>query len=726
MAVAAQASRDKCPNGHEIQDVGIQCTTCRDFILFTPEVYETRRVASLTYASVILLSTMAALVLSRFTTQNWPLYAFLVLGVVLLYTTLFSRGETLGVAAWILGGVGVIWLMAELGTRVFGLRLSLGSRSGTIELLAALVVWTLATVFMHYIGSTKTLYSIHTGGSYFITAGTFTLGFWGVWLVLLENGLGTRTAFQVAIGVGLFLPLICVAFLFGKRSRELRLGQNRRLDLATLWLVVVAAYLILIEPLIHALAFALGRFLPQLIGVPTLADVTVDWLGGPNWRALITSGLLLIAATLVAVHSAIEVTEARKHDGAPSDKATPVHERPKVPQPPLTEGEEVEAEFEEFAEAAVAAAVVAATQARFAGGFFGALAIAFARNVIATFQRLINVVLPIFVFSILGLLITLALGVYRDYGLHGAFFNAVSLWGLAISVMALVVLLCGISFEFAPSREKRQRRGRPLFEAGAAAMLAGLVYFLLSLASLALLPMWFTERQGGGGQFSALAPGGIYFANLAISVGALAVLALLNLGLFRRFADKKGFRVTFYGVSTASVLVLIAASALYFGFQPIRAAATVASVIHSPSAESRVRSLVPAAPSGTCTPDRLLLSGYEAGVRCQVSEVSGEVSYHAFASSDDLNHWYQQAIAARGIRADSGKCGSTLPADNPYSRAGRSGRLACYVDRAGAWLVWTDDGSKVMSIAHSGSIGPDRLFAAWMSGALDPQAASSA
>ncbi len=114
---------EECPDGHPIKGIGIFCQEdgCRRFILFAPEVYQSRVVYTYVSACLLIPSCLAAILLSRFTDQVWPLYLFFMFGVILVYGTIFSRGRELRVAAAILAGTVLIWLAFEVATRISGL-----------------------------------------------------------------------------------------------------------------------------------------------------------------------------------------------------------------------------------------------------------------------------------------------------------------------------------------------------------------------------------------------------------------------------------------------------------------------------------------------------------------------------------------------------------------------------------------------------------------------------
>jgi hypothetical protein len=772
--MAGLQSLDKCPNDHDIRQMKIRCPEpdCGRFILFSSEIYRERRATTFTQASVLILSTVAALLAFRFTSQVWPLYLFLMLGVVLLYATIFTRGGALAGAAWILACTVAGWLVWQTSDYLFGRTLTLGPTTNPAFLIGPLLAWLLFTAYMYYMGSKRTLKAVKTAGTYFLTAGTFTFGFWGIWLLLVESDLTTSTLLRIAVGLGLLLPLVGVGFLVWANPKSPTASADGRLNMLALWLVVVATYLILIEPLIRALSFVLGQFFPLALGRRPLPDVTVDWLGGPGWRAVLTSALLLVAATLVAVHSAIEViaeeggptvvTKPATTASMPAAATSADPDQEGADSDSDEESVDVSAEFVLAAEAIGETASQTLWNTAFIGRLIGRIGLRFLKNVLRTASRVFNVVLPVVVFSVLSMLVVLVLSEFRAYQLHGPFFSAISIWGAALTVLVLVVILCGAAYELAPSVPRDSRvvdpatgrprwRSRSLVETGAASLLAGLLYFLVSLVSVALLPLWFYLRDSSVG-LEALAPGPIFFVNLSLSMGALGLLIVPNLRMVRfrrrssrvtatnakapprpnrptapqpgavtkrtleKRADKPTARRSRF-VYAGAVLVSLTAAALAFGFPPIRVGATYAMTPADASAAQRIDGLLPAAVRTGCVRDGLMLTGYLAGRSCHDDPTNADVSYHLFTSDERLSEWYGQAVVNRDLPLASGRCGSAA-AEGQYAHGSSHGRVACYADRSGSWLIWTEEGVHLLGIAHRVDGRPADLFAAWEAGAL--------
>ena len=69
----------------------------------------------------------------------------------------------------------------------------------------------------------------------------------------------------------------------------------------------------------------------------------------------------------------------------------------------------------------------------------------------------------------------------------------------------------------------------------------------------------------------------------------------------------------------------------------------------------------------------------------------------------------------RGVTTATGTCAERWPAEQSYASAAGTGRVACYVDRRGAWLLWTDGAT--LGIAHRSDGRSDLLYASWSSGA---------
>ena len=710
---------DRCPLGHPIDDVTVRCPNCGQFVLLMPSAYRRGRVAFLVRGMIIVLAAVSNLLLFSYTHEVSPLYWFLLLGVVHLYATVFTRGAALGSAAWFLSAVTVI---SVSWAAVHG-RVPTAGTGGGLARAALLILpvagWLLVTVYMFLLGR-QALTRIVIASSYFLACASLTLGFWGVWLFYVENGLVSSTIYWIAAGVGLLLPVLCILLLFTLPGRIDIDRQRWLLGLSSFALIVLAANLILVEPFVKAVSFILGEFIPRLVGAGPLNNITTDWLGGANWRAAVTSMMLLVAVALVVVRATLEAS-SREAGTRLTERA--VSAELGTYGVVVASSSLAEALTQERVDNVVADPASPANQAyeaaSFAAGYLGEIALLIFSNILTTFRQALYAVMPPVAFSLLGMLMVLVLGKLGEYLRHGPFLDAVSLWGMLVTVLAAAVMLSAIAFDFAPTQNQPAWRrlrllGIPLAVVAAGSLLVSLGYFLISLASWALLPLLMPSSVAG------LFTGNLYVVNLAISTVALVLLG----GLFSANAawvrqGRTRVRHPFFGIPAAGILVTLAVGAVLFGASPIRTTFISVTGPYSATTQSELRARVPAALAETCEPDYLLVPGQLASVACQYGDT--EISYHAFATSDALSHAYQATLHARGIDVGSGSCMDRWPAESQYSNAGPTGRVACYVDRHGAWLLWTDQ--TTLGIALRSDANSNALFAAWLVGtfSLRPQ-----
>ena len=344
------------------------------------------------------------------------------------------------------------------------------------------------------------------------------------------------------------------------------------------------------------------------------------------------------------------------------------------------------------------------------------------------------------------MLVILVLGKLGEYLRHGPFLEAASLWGMSVSVLVGTIVLCGIAFDFSPSQEQvtapsqeqgtsqRSRLGVPLVLIAAGTVVTSLSYFLVSFASAALLPILWPPNVEPLLLFS----GDVYFVNLAISTVTLALLACLfaiSRGVERhrqaaeaRAAAKlialretvaqprpKRLSARVFTIPAAAILVAVASAAVYLGAAPTLATLEFVTGPYSAAEAPALTSLVPAQFAATCGRDYLLLHGQTASVACRDGDAT-EVSYHAFDSADDLDQWYRETVRVRGVVIGSGSCDRQWPAEHPYFGPAGKGRVACNVDRRGAWLLWTDNGTLGIALRSDGQ--SSALYSAWLAGAF--------
>ncbi len=720
---------DLCPSGHPIHDLAVRCSKCGRFVMLLPSVYKGRgRTGSLFYGMTIVLTAVIAFLVFRYTNEVWPLYWFLLLGIVHLYATVFTRGAALGSAAAFLAltSAGSLAWTAMGGSGPSGV---LGRFADPGLQVLPVLGWLLTTFYLFMLAR-HALVRIRPASRYFLAAATLTLGYWGVWLFYLENELVNPTVFQAAMVAGVLLPAVSILFLFNRSDRDKPsfdpVAENRerrlwRMSLSAVALVVVAVDLILIEPLSAALGYILGQFLPRLVGVAPLADINPHWVSDLGWRRAATSALLLVAVALIVVRAALDtayskaelrddLTQDMKMDLTTMDLASRMAPAgklsatgggiPAVDPKTLLGGGTTERAIEETS---------------FLGRYVGETAYRIVWNIVDTLRRSLHAVLPLVAFTLLGQLIVLVLAKLGEYLHHGPFVDAVSLWGMAMTIIVGVVVLCGIAFDFAPSRDKPWRRlrvlGVPLVVMAAGALLATVGYFLVSVASWALLPMLWPADAAPAAMFSR----DLYVLNLAISTAGLGLLAVLY-AIGRVFrGNRNGSRLPgrVFSIPAVVVLLAVACASVSLAAGPIGSTITSAAGRYSPQAAQALRERLPAALAARCQPDHLLVPGQLASLDCRVGAT--EVSFHAFSNVDDLDRAYRAALHARGVAMGAGSCQQQWPGEDPYPAPGGGGRVACYMDR-GAWLLWAGEG--VLGIAFRGDGQPAALYSAWSGGAF--------
>ncbi len=675
---------DKCPRGHDIHDIAIRCPNedCDEFILFLPDIYQDKKLRTLVQGISVVLATVLAFFVFRSTHVIWPLYLFLMIGIVHLYAAIFTRGAALKSTMWLLSGVAVIISAWALLHTVMEVTIDLGNATRPTITVLPIVVWLAITAWMFILSYKRALVAIQTASSYFLAAATFTLGYWGVWVFYLENGLITRHIYEIAMGVGLLLPLLCISFLFLLPTRHNRGMREWLMSIAALTTVVFATYLIVIEPLMTALGFVLGEFFPRILGLAPLDDITTQWLGGRQWRSVVTSALLLIAAAVVVVQSALEAweKEAQRPGKAPPSQqtqnqfttgSTPVAAMltpatavsslagPPRGAPAIGEvgGDRTTTESEESGldplHEAQAAAVDVYKETFLIARVLGRTGLAIADNLWQTVRRALNIVLPVVAFTFLSMLLVLVLGKVNEYVVHGPFLAAASLWGMTLTILVAVVVLCGVAFDFAPARpfgrtdawRRRRIFGAPLVVIAAASLLGSLCYFLVSLASAALLPVIWSNSSVR--TLAILSDP--YLTNLAISVAALALLAgLYALGNVRRLRGRPDWPRRYFNISAAAVVMSLAIASLYLGIGPIRATAALTAHPYQPSAEQSLLRHPPPFLASSCRRDNILVVGQIASIRCDADKGSTTVSFHRFNSMDRLSRSYEESTRARG------------------------------------------------------------------------------
>jgi hypothetical protein len=161
--------------------------------------------------------------------------------------------------------------------------------------------------------------------------------------------------------------------------------------------------------------------------------------------------------------------------------------------------------------------------------FFAKITETLARNIYRMIRqlplyllRLVRYLLvPVLVFSLLAFVTILLLRDYRAYVDGVSALETKTLWGEAMTLMILVLVLCGASFGFA-----RSIPGRFVADGIEAAFLGLIVYLVVSVSSIALAIAWVGLKLFGL-EFSPAEPGALFVTNiLAVVLLMLAIIVV--------------------------------------------------------------------------------------------------------------------------------------------------------------------------------------------------------
>jgi hypothetical protein len=314
------------------------------------------------------------------------------------------------------------------------------------------------------------------------------------------------------------------------------------------------------------------------------------------------------------------------------------------------------------------------------------------------------------------MLIALVLGKLGEYLRHGPFDDAVSLWGMVLSILIGAVVLCGIAYDFAsspdaPPMQRRRILGIPLMVVAAGSLLTSLSYFLVSLATWALLPALWPDPF----QLASVVFGDLYIVNLVIATVAIGLLAALYRLSQKRRTRSSRSRTSrrLFGFLAATIYIVVAVASVSVAATPIRNTLAFVTGPRSTAATSVLRHRLPTTMLDGCGSDYLLIAGQLASLACHAADAT-EVSYHSFETPRTMDASYRAALHARGVSPGTGSCAAHWPAEGPYRNGRGTGHVACYVDRRGAWLLWTDGQTLCIATRQDGH--SDELYASWSAG----------
>lgn len=192
MSANDQEEAAKCPHcGHDGPPIDILCDACGNSLLQYDRI-------SLV---LLLVAGLATVALYRRGISIWLLYALVVSGLIHLYAVVFSKGAAIkGAALWV-GGLVLAAFAAELPTSS-----SQGGPWNALHIffedrpfLLPTALWAMATIWGFLLGRNKTLPVLKLSASYFLAAGTFVLGLWGLLGFAISIHAESRNLYQYVV-----------------------------------------------------------------------------------------------------------------------------------------------------------------------------------------------------------------------------------------------------------------------------------------------------------------------------------------------------------------------------------------------------------------------------------------------------------------------------------------------------------------------------------------------
>jgi hypothetical protein len=741
-----------CTGGHRIDDVAIYCPTCGRLVLVRAEPSD--RTARDLQLMVLTVATLGAGLLFRLTNQVWPAYLYLGLALTALYAVVFSRGyRTLSAAAGGLGLITVGWLVWSLISRETHVPSSV---SHVLYALPA-VVWLLslaAVLLVHR----WALDVVKEPGTYVLAVGVFTLGFWGVWAALLQGDLVSEEVYNAAVVLSYFAPLAFIPLI-----RKWRPYQDNQGNLI-IWGAIVVVYLMAADFVLRALGYVLGQLFPHILGLAALPPFQVK-LSYTYARAALTVavlGIILLTALIDSIVVVSQRFEKPEHVNTERTGDIPLPGSAESAAPASSTRVGSRQSRNAFGRHAVEGAASTAEES-------SVFAVEVAKDFLdkfSGFARLINLVIPVIVYTALSILFILMLDVFREYNIYGVFTGATAIWGMSVLTIFLALVGFAVAVNFAPWaykeaavkadgsadttggasqpdastgpttdhgawRSEDRLRGRnwgPIVN-GSAVLLAGF-YVLVSIASVVLLAVWLT-LWASRHSTRLFTPGPVYLINLGFV--AAVVGALLALGVVIDWARRRGRSTAGRSpsgrrpvpvrrwVARAAryvlplTLALLAITAMVFGTGPMIQAVSFVARSHDAADDTTLRAVVPVGIVDRCTQDHLILTTTRADLNCELGGGLGVVTYHLFNTADEMNQVYATVLNGRRHDPATGGCGAPSG-----SRSYMHGQVGCYSKGGTAWLVWTDDRFAVLSLAYRSNGDLAGLHAYWSAGAMGP------
>jgi hypothetical protein len=478
------------------------------------------------------------------------MYAFLAMCLLNLFLMALSRGRALGTvtASTALAVVGwIAWWWGRDNLEGSG-----AARWGPVALLVA------AIVYAFLAGASTVLETVAVRGTYLLVMLAVVPGLWWSVAVSLEGGLGYTTLFDAAIVVGTVAPLVFMMGAIGK-------GPSRLAG----YLVAVSSYLAVAHAVVAGLTHAFTNILPDVLQVRRpVPESEPGWLLILSWKTAISSVGFLGAFVLVLAISVSNVAKRFRAADYPLLQAqinASMDRQRQATDPFATLIEQIYRTTFKMARVIYLVANFTAQSAieLCRRGWQVVLRVwAAARSAIRFF------VIPVIALSGVGLIL---LAVVRevtayDDGGTSTTVGAAALWGGVVCASALVLGLCGISFGLAALAPRTQQFS--FNGVGAAVLLGGGFWALVSLGSIASWPVWNALRSVGL-NVDALSLGPALWTNNAIMLGTATVLvsAALIAGGIR--TQKRVERPRFFITSLATSSILFCTSAIVLGWAPL-------------------------------------------------------------------------------------------------------------------------------------------------------------
>jgi len=510
---------------------------------------------------VLLASSLAALVLYHVSSSPWPLYLYLVIGILQLYAVIFSRGEAFGRAATLAALIAIAWggweLSAWLGhlhaTRHVGLVVWLGRLRVHVEPrfgLVAVAMWLGGTVAYLWRGHRGNESSIEVGATYFLTTGAFIFGLWGAWGVLLEHSLVSERVFRGALTVAVVLPCLLLIALLRVHPPDTEWPYA-----VALWLVALSVYLLALGLITDGARYGLGVAMPRLLGLTPLAVRHAHPIFGiVPWRARIAVILCALALLLILAASFADALRGyRLHRPAWYTETLDriAQQLRQAPNGFARLGIGLVAMMTRIALSLYTVAYfVARTISLCAANLARTL-----RHALTYLGRTLGFLLVSSVsFSILSLVIIYLLRSYLTVAATGSAPEARRFWGEAVVALILVLLLCGLSFSLAPAVPARFAEHNLIEAIG----LGVYTYLGVSGASLLVLAIWYVFEKTGADP-AAIRPGPLFTINAAAAIVVIG-LAVGPVWLARDLWKASGVVIA---------LALLTAAAAVLGLMPL-------------------------------------------------------------------------------------------------------------------------------------------------------------